>query len=304
MKRPHKYVYLSLFALVLSIPNNAGAEPGKAVRPITPSSEASKLELQPDRTKHLAGPEGLQSKDRAKALSVNSIGMKFVLIPAGSFVIGSPPDEAGRGDDETQHRVTLTKGFCMGVTEVTHGQWRQIMGNNPSHFQECGDDCPVELVSWNDCQEFIRRLNHLEVGNRYRLPTEAEWEYACRAGSKMAFASGSITETGCGLEPNLATMGWYCGNSGKKPHPVARKKPNVFGLYDMHGNIWEWCEDWYGAYPSGHVTDPTGPSSGAGRLLRGGGWHEDATDCRSALRVGRPPGSKAGTIGLRLVRTR
>ena len=233
----------------------------------------------------------------------NSIGMKFVLVPAGSFMIGSPPDEPGRGDDERQHRVTLTKGFYMGVTEVTQGQWCQIMGNNPSHFRDCGADCPVEFVSWNDCQEFVKHLNEREGGNKYRLPTEAEWEYACRAGSITAFANGSITKTGCGHDPNLDVMGWYCGNSGKKPHPVAQRKPNAFGLYDMHGNIWEWCQDWYGPYPSGHVSDPTGPSSGSDRVLRGGGWHEDVEGCRSALRVGRSPASRAGTLGFRLTGT-
>lgn len=233
----------------------------------------------------------------------NSIGMKFVLIPAGSFVMGSPPDEPGRGDDEKQHRVTLTKGFYMSVTEVTQGQWRQVMGNNPSHFQDCGADCPVEFVSWNDCQEFVKRLNQREGGNRYRLPTEAEWEYTCRAGSTTALANGSISKTGCGHDPNLDVMGWYCGNSGKKPHPVTQRKPNAFGLYDMHGNIWEWCQDWYGPYPSGHVSDPTGPSSGSVRVLRGGGWHEDVEGCRSALRVGRPPTSRAGTLGFRLAGT-
>jgi formylglycine-generating enzyme required for sulfatase activity len=233
----------------------------------------------------------------------NSIGMEFVLIPAGSFVMGSPPDEPGRGDDERQHRVTLTKGFYISVTEVTQGQWHQIIGNDPSLFQDCGADCPVEFVSWNDCQEFVQRLNQREGGNRYRLPTEAEWEYACRAGSITAFANGSITETGCGHDPNLDIMGWYCGNSGKKPHPVAQKKENAFGVYDMHGNVWEWCQDWYGPYPSSYVSDPTGPLSGSGRVLRGGGWHEDVEGCRSALRVSRSPESKAGTIGFRLART-
>jgi formylglycine-generating enzyme required for sulfatase activity len=233
----------------------------------------------------------------------NSTSMRFMLIPAGSFMMGSPPDELGRGGDESQHRVTLTKGFYMGITEVTQGQWRQIMGNNSSHFRDCGADCPVEFVSWNDCQEFIKRLNQREGGKKYRLPTEAEWEYACRAESTTAFANGSITGTGCGHDPNLDVMGWYCGNSGKKPHPVAQRKPNAFGLYDMHGNIWEWCQDWYGPYLSGDVNDPTGPSSGSTRVLRGGGWHEDVAGCRSALRVGRSPTSSAGTMGFRLALT-
>jgi formylglycine-generating enzyme required for sulfatase activity len=245
----------------------------------------------------------LGNKAYTRRTFTNSIGMKFVLIPAGAFMMGSPPDEPGRGDDERQHQVTLTKAFYMGVTEVTQEQWRQIMGNNPSHFQDCGAHCPVEFVSWNDCQEFVQRLNQREGDNNYRLPTEAEWEYACRAGSITAFANGSITETGCGHDPNLDVMGWYCGNSGKEPHPVAQRKSNALGLYDMHGNIWEWCQDWYGPYPSGDAIDPTGPSSGSDRIIRGGGWHEDVEGCRSALRVGRAPASKAGTLGFRLART-
>jgi len=234
----------------------------------------------------------------------NSLGMEFVLIPPGTFLMGSPPCEPGRHADEDQHPVTLTRGFFCQRTEVTQGQWLEAMGNKPSHFQDCGEDCPVEFVSWNDCQEFIRLLNERERGDKYRLPTEAEWEFACRAGSGEAFASGSITETGCGHAPNLDPIGWYCGNSGKRPHPVAQKNPNAFGLYDMHGNMWEWCGDWYGTYPPGHVVEPKGPSEGSGRVLRGGGWHEDAGDCRSAIRVGRLPDSKAGTLGFRLVRTR
>jgi len=233
----------------------------------------------------------------------NSIGMNFVYIPPGIFIMGSPQSEKARREDEHAHLVELTRAFYCQITEVTQRQWLAVMGNNPSHFQDCGDDCPVEFVSWNDCQEFIEQLNHRQGSNTYRLPTEAEWEYACRAGSQTAFANGDITETGCGYGPHLDAIGWYCGNAGKKPHPVAQRLPNAFGLYDMHGNMWEWCQDWYGTYPKGHVTDPMGPPSGSGRVLRGGGWHEDAGDCRSATRVGRLPESKAGTIGFRVVRS-
>ncbi|MDY6951963.1 MAG: formylglycine-generating enzyme family protein [Thermodesulfobacteriota bacterium] len=240
---------------------------------------------------------------KQEASFTNSIGMTFVHIPPGTFVMGSPEKEKGRRDDEQEHFVTLTRGFYCQVTEVTQGQWLEVMGKNPSHFQDCGDDCPVEFVSWKDCKQFIRQLNRREGISTYRLPTEAEWEFACRAGSQTAFATGTILETGCGLVPYLDALGWYCGNSGKRPHPAARKGPNAFGLYDMHGNMWEWCEDWYGAYPLDHVTDPTGPPSGAARVLRGGGWHEDAEDCRSAIRVARSPESKAGTLGFRVVRT-
>jgi len=231
----------------------------------------------------------------------NSIGMKFVLIPAGTFTMGSPTDEPGRDNDETRHRVTLSKPFYMQATEVTQGQWRAIMGTNPSYFKNCGNDCPVEKVSWEDSQGFIRRLNQKE-GTNNRLPTEAEWEYACRAGTTTAFANGGITVTGCDYDPNLDAMGWYCSNSGKKTHHVAQKKPDAGGLYDMHGNVWEWCEDWYGDYPDGHVTDPKGASSGKYRVFRGCGWHNNAGYCRSASRDRSYPDNRRYNIGFRLAR--
>ncbi len=232
----------------------------------------------------------------------NSIGMKFVLIPECTFTMGSPSDEMGRRNDERQHRVTLSKGFYIQATEVTQGQWQAIMGNNPSYFKNCGDNCPVELVSWNDCQEFIRRLNEKEGNNKYRLPTEAEWEYACRAGSTTAFSSGGITELKCGYNPNLDAIGWYCGNSGKKSHPVAQKNPNACGLYDMHGNVWEWCQDWYEDYPTGQVTDPKGPSSGESRVFRGASWRDSAGYCRSANRGWSYPDDRLYHLGFRVAR--
>jgi formylglycine-generating enzyme required for sulfatase activity len=233
---------------------------------------------------------------------INNLGMEFVYIPPGRFMMGSPSGEPGRDDDERQHRVTLTKGFYMQTTEVTQGQWKRLMGNNPSRFKNCGNDCPVERVSWDDCREFIRKLNRMAGGHKYRLPTEAEWEYAARAGSTTAFAHGGIMTTGCRLDPNLDAMGWYCGNSEKRTHAVAQKKPNAWGLYDMHGNVWEWCRDWYGAYPSGSVTDPKGPSSGAVRVDRGGGWGSVARYCRSADRGKGTPGHGFYYLGFRLVR--
>ena len=233
----------------------------------------------------------------------NSIGMTFVLIPSGTFTMGSPSDEPGRNDDERQHPVTLSKGFYMQTTEVTQGQWGQTMVSNPSSFK--GDDRPVNRVSWHDCQEFIRRLNQKERTNKYRLPTEAEWEYACRAGSTAAFANGDISETGCGHDANLDAMGWYCGNSGRKTHPVAQKNPNAWGLYDMHGNVWEWCQDWFEAYPYGHVTDPKGPSSVyfiVMRIFRGASWLCYAEHCRSASRCGDDPRYCDSYLGFRVAR--
>ena len=174
------------------------------------------------------------------------------------------------------------------------------MGNNPSYFSNCGDDCPVECVSGNDVQKFITKLNKKGEGN-YRLPTEAEWEYAAKAGSTTAFADGGISALGCGRDTNLDRMGWYCGNSKGKTHPVARKQPNAWGLHDMHGNVEEWCNDWRGAYPSSAVTDPAGPSSGSLRVLRGGCWYYDARYCRSAGRLYDKPDYRYYSFGFRLV---
>jgi formylglycine-generating enzyme required for sulfatase activity len=226
----------------------------------------------------------------------NSLGMEFVYIAPGTFMMGSPTNYVG------QHQVTLTKGFYMQTTEVTQEQWKAVMGSNPSYYKNCGNNCPVEMVSWNDVQNFIRKLNQREGSDIYRLPTSAEWEYAARAGSTTAFANGGMTDAGCGYDANLDAMGWYCGNSNKKTHPVAQKKANSWGLYDMHGNVEEWCQDWSGRYPSGSVTDPTGSSNGTGRVRRGGSWWSDAEYCRSSVSVSVLPGDRGRDHGFRLVR--
>jgi formylglycine-generating enzyme required for sulfatase activity len=226
--------------------------------------------------------------------STNSLGMKFVYIKPGTFMMGSPESEEGR-DDETQHKVTLTKGFYMQTPEVTHAQCQAVMGNHPSDFKNCGDNCPVENISWNDAQEFIEKLNRKEKGAQYRLPTEAEWEYACRAGTETRFYTGDSEE-------DLDRAGWYDENSDEKTHPVGRKEPNGFGLYDMHGNVWEWCQDWYGEYPTKSVIDPKGPSSGPYRVLRGGSWFRFGRVVRSARRSRNAPSERNRYLGLRLAR--
>ncbi|SLM29857.1 exported hypothetical protein [Desulfamplus magnetovallimortis] len=231
----------------------------------------------------------------------NSLGMTFNLMPAGTFMMGSPGDEGGRISNETQHEVTLTQPFYMQTTEVTQGQWKAVMGNNPSWFSGCGDNCPVEMVSWDDVQGFIATLNALGEGV-YALPTEAQWEYAARAGTTTAFANGDITASGfsCDPDPNLDIMGWHCGNSDKT-HPVVQKKANNGGLYDMHGNLYEWCQDWFDNYPSESVIDPVGASSGSIRVIRGGSWSNNARNCRSAYRNLNYPGRRRHLIGFRLV---
>ena len=255
----------------------------------------------------------------------NSLGMEFVWCPPGTFMMGSPSNEPGRGSDETQHQVTLTQGFYMQTTEVTQGQWKRVMGNNPSHFKNCGDTCPVEEVSWNDAQEFVQKLNRMEGNRTYRLPTEAEWEYACRAGTETALYNGPIRILGNRNAPALDPIAWYGGNScvtysggtdcsgwSEKQfscsrcgtHPVGQKASNQWGLYDMLGNVWEWCEDWYGNYPNGAVTNPTGPSSGSYRVLRGGSWPDYAGGCRSAFRLNLTPDRRYYGLGFRVLAVR
>ncbi len=246
--------------------------------------------------------EEAKDSSRGKTIS-NSVGMHFVYIPPGSYLMGSPSDEAGRTIDEEQHKVTLTHGYYVQTTEVTQKQWKAVMGSLPRHIRKCSEECPVERLSWEDAQTFIRKLNKLEGGNYYRLPTEAEWEYAARAGSITAFANGEITNAACG-DTKMSDIGWYCGNSKSYPHhPVAQKEPNSWGIYDMHGSVWEWCSDWYGPYPQGSVTDPSGPPEGIERVIRGGGLGDNARSCRSANRLSQASDMIIDNIGMRLVRS-
>ena len=225
----------------------------------------------------------------------NGLGMEFVYISPGTFLMGSPSTEFLRYSNEKQHRVTLTKGFYLQTTEVTQEQWRTVMGYNPALFKKCGDNCPVELVSWNEIQKFVKKLNRREKTRKYRLPTEAEWEYACRAGSTTRFSYGNDDE-------KLGEYAWYYDNSGRRSHPVGQEKPNPWGLYDMHGNVLEWCLDWYGLYPAGAVTDPVGLSDGVARSFRGGSWYVTPKIARSAFRYGYPTSIRAIYLGFRLLR--
>ena len=229
----------------------------------------------------------------------NSLGQEFKLIPAGTFTMGSPSDEPGRSNVEIQHQVTLTQPFFMETTEVTQAQWQAVMGSNPSHHSWC-PTCPVETVSWDDAQSYITKMNARGEGT-YSLPTEAQWEYAARAGSTTAFYNGHITKPHDD-DRNLDAIGWNHYNSDYRTHPVAQKTPNAWGLYDMSGNVWEWCQDWYGVYSSRAVTDPTGPSSGSYCVLRGGCFDDYALLCRSAVRSRHGPGSGRRFQGFRLTR--
>ncbi|MDP2898187.1 MAG: formylglycine-generating enzyme family protein, partial [bacterium] len=228
-------------------------------------------------------------KEAEKEL-VNTIGMKFRLIQPGSFMMGS---DKGEDDEKPVHKVTLTKGFCIGVYEVTQEEWEKLMGSNPSRFK--GPKNPVDTVSWDDAQEFIRKLSEKEKVT-YRLPTEAEWEYACRAGTTTEYYWGD------GFDGRYA---WNDINSGGKTQPVGTRRSNAWGLYDMSGNVWEWCEDWYSEqYPADkEAVDPKGAAGGSHGVYRGGSWHYTAIHCRSALRNWYSPSIRFSDLGFRLVRT-
>jgi formylglycine-generating enzyme required for sulfatase activity len=244
----------------------------------------------------------------------NGISLRMKRIPAGSFMMGSPAEgleadivrrikefwqQNSWGEyDETQHQVTITKPFYMGVHEVTQAQWQAVMGNNPSYFK--GDDNPVEMVSWDDAVEFCRKLSS-KSGRKVRLPTEAEWEYACRARTTTAFNTGETIST----DQENYNGDYTYGNGRKgvyrgKTTPVGSFGANAWGLYDMHGNVFEWCSDWYGDYDLENIKDPQGVSSGTNRVVRGGSWNYIPWFCRSANRNSIVPGGR-GSIGFRVV---
>lgn len=237
----------------------------------------------------------------------NSVGMKLVPIPAGTFLMGSPVTEKGRGTDEGQVRVTIQRPFLIGRTVVTKGEWKAVMKGEPWKGQRCviaGDDAPAVYVDWHDAVAFCRKLTAheraagwLEKGEHYRLPTEAEWEYACRAGTKTPWSFGSDPR-------KLEAHAWYYGNTGERKeayaHRVGLKKPNPWGLCDMHGNVYEWCSDWYKPALAGG-DDPQGPSTGVLKVLRGGGWGYDPARCRSADRNKNDPSFTDFSGGFRVV---
>jgi formylglycine-generating enzyme required for sulfatase activity len=239
---------------------------------------------------------GPDDKPLALKTYTNSIGMEFVLVPAGSFMMGSPDsDKHAEKKEKPQHKVNISKPFYLGKYEVTQEQWEAVMGNNPS--RDKGRTNPVEKVSWNDAQEFIKRLNAREGHSRYRLPTEAEWEYACRAGTTTVYSFGDDADS-------LGRYAWYDDNSGKGPqhrtHPVGQKKGNAWGLHDMHGNVFEWVQDWYAYYYNSTGTDRLDPSIGDYFVCRGGNLNRSAEHCRSSYRDGETPDGRRVGYGFRL----
>jgi formylglycine-generating enzyme required for sulfatase activity len=221
----------------------------------------------------------------------NSIGMEFILIPAGEFRMGAD-DKEGFEDERPVHRVRITRPFYLGKYPVTQGQWEAVMKTNPSEFTG-NPNRPVENVSWHDAQEFLQKLNEKE-GKQYRLPTEAEWEYAARAGTTTAYCFGDEVK-------RLREYAWYGENSGQKTHPVGQLEANAWGLHDMHGNVWEWVQDWYNAnyYQQSALIDPQGPEEGGSKVLRGGSWSHRAGGVRVALRSGYEPGFRYDYLGFR-----
>ena len=218
--------------------------------------------------------------------TVNGVSFKMIAVDGGTFEMGKSAD----GNNVTPvHSVTLSS-YSIGETEVTQALWKAVMGTNPSNNE--GDNLPVEMVSWNDCQTFITMLNQL-TGKTFRLPTEAEWEFAAKGGTKSKGYTYSGTNT-------IGDVAWYDDNSSSKTHPVATKQANELGIYDMNGNVWEWCQDWYGNYSSSAQTNPKGPSSGSGRVARGGGWFNFARYCRTANRLSHTPTHSDSFLGFRL----
>ncbi len=218
------------------------------------------------------------------------VTLDFILIRPGSFMMGS---ENGTTDEKPVHKVTFKQPFYLAKFLITQAQWQQVMGANPSQVK--GPKLPVENVSWNDCQSFISKLQAKLPGRKFGLPTEAQWEYACRADSATEYASGET-------DRNAGAYAWYAGNAGGKTHPVGEKKPNAWGLHDMQGNVWQWCSDWYGVfYPDDDGIDPQGWPSGSVRVLRGGCWSSTPDLLRSACRRSREPETRSLYVGFRLL---
>ena len=291
-----KYLLILMLALVPTL-LMAQAAGGAIKRPVkkTEKKQESKKQAPARKQKKETASSGSSSANHqaAKTLSpvLQNLINNMVRVEGGTFMMGATSEQGSDAfdDEKPAHQVTLSS-FSIGKYEVTQEEWQVVMGSNPSSFK--GAKRPVENVSWMDCQEFIRKLNRL-TGKRFRLPTEAEWEYAARGGNR------SVGYKYAGSD-NLGSVAWYDGNSGNETHPVGQKSPNELGLYDMSGNVCEWCQDWYGSYSSSSQTNPSGASSGSRRVFRGGCWRFIWRYCRSSLRYFDTPSSRSFDLGLRL----
>ena len=244
-------------------------------------------------TRSAGGSYGQQSGDDTLTITVGNVSFDMIKVEAGSFIMGCTSEQEGAcyNYEKPYHRVTITQDYYIGKFEVTQELYEAVMGTNPSNWKAF--DRPVENVSWNDAQKFCAELSRM-TGRRFSLPTEAEWEYAARGGKKSTGAKYSGSSS-------VANVAWYDGNSGSQTHPVGRLCANELGIYDMNGNVWEWCYDWYGNYSSGSQTDPMGPGSGSDRVLRGGSWYGFANSCRVATRNSNPPSYRNSYNGFRVV---
>jgi formylglycine-generating enzyme required for sulfatase activity len=288
-----------IYNLALSADNVKALYGYESLPPLSDSVQAPSSDVAPfDAAQAKAHQQAWADHLGVPVETTNSIGMKFVVIPPGEFMMGSPKGESGRLDHETLHKVTLTKPFQMGMHEVTQEHYQRVMGTTPSTFK--GKQNPVEQVNWDEAVAFCGKLAALpaekSAGYVYRLPTEAEWEYACRAGTTTKYSFGNS-------DSELGDYAWYDKNSGRTTHPVGGKKPNAWGLYNMHGNVYEWCQDWYGDYASGSVTDPTGAASSSLRVARGGCWINYSVSCRSAHRPRGATDSRFNFLGFRVLRS-
>ena len=307
MKRFRYLIVVLLFGFVAGAQNKIVKKPKKqkpATTQVAPKKERAskqrkvqskkdKVDNHPKKAKVDISPTIGQANytPNVKTFYANGVPFDMVEVRGGTFRMGATSEQGSDvwDNEKPVHSVTLS-GYYIGKTEVTQALWKAVMGSNPSKF--IGDNLPVEMVSWDDCQEFIRELNAL-TGQNFRLPTEAEWEFACRGGNNSRGYKYSGSN-------NLGSVAWYDGNSGNKTHPVGTKAPNELGIYDMSGNVWEWCADWYGDYSSGAQTNPTGPYGGSNRVYRGGSWNYDVGRCRSSNRDFYYPWIRDIILGLRL----
>jgi len=304
-----RIIHTLLFVLVLILPlglagQNQGFKlPGKK-QPTTKTAPKTKTAgkksgtksagsaaKQPTKPSQSSQPSQTSQRQDPQRVIQNLIA-NMVYVEGGTFTMGatSEQDSDAYNDEKPTHQVTLSS-FSIGKYEVTQAEWQAVMGTNPSQFTG-NSQRPVENVSWNDCQEFIRKLNAM-TGKRFRLPTEAEWEYAARGGNRSRGYKYAGSNT-------LGNVAWYGNNSDSKTHPVGTKSPNELGLYDMSGNVWEWCNDWLGSYSSNSQYNPIGPASGSCRVYRGGGWYCAAWSCRVSFRSIITPGDRYNNLGLRL----
>ena len=241
---------------------------------------------------HLAIRKIEEETAKQKSFNVNGVSFDMISVEGGTFTMGASNQDSDASYEERPAHEAILSTFYIGKYEVTQELWQAVMGNNPSPDSCKGEKVPVVDVSWDDCDDFIKELNKL-TGKKFRLPTEAEWEFAARGGKNGKGYKYAGND-------NIEAVAWYCGNSGGHPHPVGQKQHNELSLYDMSGNVWEWCQDWYGSYSSNSQTNPTGASSGSYRVNRGGGWGNDARGCRSSRRSYITPSYGDNYLGLRL----